>query len=222
MYHYIDDKEFLGKLRKVTSDCVNRLVNLINNEDYLKVKAHLVGSGAHNMVTQNANEPIDLDFNLVIIGINGDINDCKTIKNYIMNKYNEVLNELDWGNCNDSTSALTTKNRYFTDGNQTLWSIDLGIIVQNQDGRWWRLKHHKSGYYQNNEWFWNEGPSTNGLTSKVNNLKSNNLWEEVRECYLEKKNMYLTRNDYNHPSYVCYIEAVNEVYGRYKWTKSSK
>ena len=49
-------------------------------------------------------------------------------------------------------------------------------------------------------------------------LKAKNLWEEVRQCYLDKKNLYLKRNDNNHPSFICYIEAVNEVYGHYRWT----
>ena len=33
--------------------------------------------------------------------------------------------------------------------------------------------------------------------------------------YLEKKNMYLSWQDHNHPSFVVYVEAVNEVYNRY-------
>ena len=47
---------------------------------------------------------------------------------------------------------------------------------------------------------------------KVEWLKNNNLWNEVRDTYLEKKNLYLRKNDHNHPSFICYIEAVNEVY----------
>lgn len=39
-------------------------------------------------------------------------------------------------------------------------------------------------------------------------------WHKVKDAYLNKKNMYLTRNDYDHPSFVCYIEAVNEVYAQ--------
>ena len=40
----------------------------------------------------------------------------------------------------------------------------------------------------------------------------------VREQYLALKNMYLSKNDINHPSFICYIEAVNNVYNsRYDW-----
>lgn len=49
---------------------------------------------------------------------------------------------------------------------------------------------------------------------KINSLKKTNDWNEVRETYLKKNNMYLIGNDYNHPSFNCYIEAINEVYNR--------
>ena len=39
--------------------------------------------------------------------------------------------------------------------------------------------------------------------------------EDGRKTYLDKKNMYLTRNDYDHNSFIIYIETINEVYDRY-------
>ena len=33
--------------------------------------------------------------------------------------------------------------------------------------------------------------------------------------YLEKKNMYLRRQDYNHPSFNVYVETVNQVFNKY-------
>lgn len=38
---------------------------------------------------------------------------------------------------------------------------------------------------------------------------------KVRETYLVKKNMHLSRQDTDrHSSYNCYIEAINEVYAK--------
>ena len=74
MYDWIKDKEFLSKMRRECSDVVNRLVQSINNDDYLKVEMQMVGSGAKNLETQNANKPVDLDYNISIIDINGNIN----------------------------------------------------------------------------------------------------------------------------------------------------
>ena len=53
---------------------------------------------------------------------------------------------------------------------------------------------------------------SNMLDRRVDILKENDLWLKVRDTYLEKKNMYLRRQDHEHPSFIAYIEAVNEVY----------
>ena len=109
MYKFVKDKDFLHSMRSVCSDIVNQLVQIINNQDFLTVKAHLIGSGAKNLITQNENEPIDLDYNLVVINSEWDIYDCKKIKEYIKEKFNYVLENNDEHDCNDSKSCLSTK-----------------------------------------------------------------------------------------------------------------
>ena len=212
MYHYIEDKEFLKNLRSVCSDIVNQLVQQINNDGELLVEAHLVGSGARNMVTQNANGPVDLDYNLCIINTYGmNSNNGRCLKEYIRQHFNIVLYRNDWRDCKDSTSALTTEKRHFKKGNQTEFSIDLAI-VREYNNRWQRLIHQKTGLTHLDQWIWNEAPHSNGLSKRVNTLKRNDLWTEVREVYLRKKNAYLCKQDPYHPSFIAYIEAVNEVY----------
>lgn len=215
MYHWIEDKDFLKRVRIECSDVVNRLVQSINNEAYLQAEMHMVGSGAKNLETQNANEPIDLDYNINILDIDGDINDCQEIKEYIHDKLDGVLREKGWSNCQDSKSALSTQKCYFEQGNNTRFSIDIGIVCESKNGDWFRLIHEKTGYYQDDRWYWVPGPNSNGLNDKVKWLKDNGHWNEARETYLNKKNMYLSRGDRNHPSFNCYIEAVNEVYNKY-------
>ena len=215
MYHWIKDKEFESKLRSCCANIVNQLVQRINNDDKMFVKAYLVGSGAKNMITQNANEAVDLDYNLCVLETYAfDANDGRRIKSYIQEQFNAVLKKNDWGDSRDSTSALTTEKRYFTKGNPTDFSIDLAI-VQERNNCWYRLIHRKTGYVQFDEWYWNEAPHSHGLSQRVKTLKQNNLWLEVRETYLDKKNMYLSRQDHAHPSFIAYIEAVNEVYYKY-------
>ena len=212
MYHYIENKEFLKNLRSVCSDIVNQLVQQINNDGELLVEAHLVGSGARNMVTQNANEPVDLDYNLCIVDtFRMDINDGRCLKEYVRKRFNIVLKRNGWGDCGDSTSVLATEKRPFPKGNKTKFSIDLAI-VQKQGDSWFRLIHRKTGFVHLDQWYWNEAPHSNGLSKRVNTLKRNDLWTEVREVYLRKKNAYLCKQDPYHPSFIAYIEAVNEVY----------
>lgn len=214
MIQFIEDKKFLGMMRRECSDVVNCLVQNINKDNYLKVEMQMVGSGGRNLETQNSNQPVDLDYNINILHINGDINDCKEIKEYVRKQFNIALKSKGWGDCKDSTSALTTEQRQFKEGNPTSFSIDVAIICESNDS-WYRLIHQKTGIFQEDNWIWNEGQDSKGLTKKVNKIKKYNLWNNVRNAYLNKKNMYLKRRAYNHSSFNCYIEAVNEVYNKY-------
>ena len=216
MYHWIEDKAFAGKMKSTCSDLVNQLVQAVNKDGALSVRQHLVGSGAKNLITQNAHQPVDLDYNLEIVEtIEYDINDCRGIKEYVRKKFNEVLNRADLGDCSDSTSALTTRMWHFTEGNSTEFSIDICTVCADDDDRLYRLIPQKTGFTAYDRYFWNEVPSSNGLAYRVRWLKKNGFWLEVREAYLDKKNMYLSRGDHNHPSFICYIEAVNEVFNKY-------
>ena len=215
MFHFIDDKEFLSNLRSTCADIVNQLKQEINRNDVMEVDTYLVGSGARNLITQNGNEPVDLDYQLEVVTLNGfEWNECRKIKEYIRKEYNEILCRNGWSDCSDSTSVLSTEYRYFTKGNNTKFKIDLAIIVKDNKGNWWRLIHKKTGVVNNDEWVWEQGRDSKGLENRVNKLKQNGCWEEVRDAYLTKKNFYLRRNDYDHPSFICYIEAVNEVYSK--------
>lgn len=215
MYHYISDKEFLKQMRGLCSNIINQLVQIINNDSIMTVEAHLVGSGARHLETQNANEPIDLDYNICILDMaKFNINEGGKIKEYIRKQFNTVLNAHEWSDCKDSTSALTTEIRCFTKGNQTGFSMDVGIVVES-DNEWYRLIHEKTGFTTYDRYFWNKMPDSKGLTKKVVRLKKNHLWEEIRSTYLNKKNMYLRRHDDSHPSFVVYVESVNEVYNKY-------
>lgn len=216
MYHFIEDKEFLGNMRRTCADLVNQLVMKINNDGEMEVRAYLVGSGAKNIETQNADEPVDLDYNLEIVeSSNFNINAGQNVKEYIRNAFNEVLNKNGWSDCQDSTSCLTTKQQVFNRGNKTPFSIDLAIVCESGES-WYRLIHQKTGLTSQDQWYWNEMPHSEKLRAKVNWLKVNDCWPAVRQTYLDKKNLYLRRHDNNHPSFVCYIEGVNEVYDKYR------
>lgn len=215
MYHYVEDKDFLKQMKGVCSNIINQLVQQINRDGEMEVKANLVGSGAKNLITQNEHLPIDLDYNLEIIDSGSfNINNGTGIKEYVRKQFNIVLKANGWGDCQDSTSALTTEQRVFKKGNKTPYSIDLCIIATRNDG-WYRLIHEKTGFANTDRWFWNKGRNSEKLQQKIDWLKDNDFWLEVRETYLEKKNMYLRRNDHNHSSFVVYIETINEVYNRH-------
>lgn len=215
MYHYLEDKTFVMKMKAECCNIINQLVQLINKENTMQVKACLVGSGAKNLITQNGEERVDLDFNLTVIECyKFTINNGGEVKEYIKKMFNKVLSKNGWDDCCDSTSVLTTKERYFKKGNRTHFKIDLCITKEDSYG-FHRLIHNKTGVTWMDTYNWTLVPSSKDIFVKAHTLKKNGHWQELRNTYLKKKNLYLKRQDNNHPSFNVYIESINEVYKMY-------
>lgn len=212
MFFYVKDKAFLNQAYGYCADIINQVKNLLI-KDGIESEMSIEGSKSRNMVTQNEEGFIDSDFNFLVTKCS-DIKDGESIKEIVKTKFNEVLRSKHLGDCDDSTSVLTSKHMCLTNGNQTNFSIDLAIVKMS-NGHYDKLIHEKTGYALKDRWYWNEIPDSSKVYEKAQCLKENNLWDEVRETYIRKKNFYLTRNDYDHPSYVCYVEAVNEIFYKY-------
>ena len=213
MYRYVEDKVFLRESYSICADIVNQLVQNLKNYG-IESRMSVVGSKKRGLVTQNENGPIDYDFNLWIKSADdfNVVNDPGILKQNVMAAFNEVLKRNGWKNCEDSASAMTTKQIILKKGNKTPFSIDVCLTREAGWGHWYRLFHKKTGRVSENQYYWMQGPSIINLHKKEAYLKPD-YWMRVREAYLKKKNMYLCMQDNdNHPSYNCYIEAVNEVY----------
>lgn len=214
MFHFINDKSFLRRAQTYCSAIVKN-VECKCRDLGINSQVFLIGSGAKNLITQNADGPIDFDYNLNIISC-PDWNNAYEIKETVRKAFNQVMREYNLDDVQDSTSSLTTYPIHFVNAPSIEFSIDLAIVTKDTSDRWERLIHDKNGSLAYDRWFWNIGPSNTGLRQKVDWLKANGYWEMVRDRYLAKKNLYLSRNDHNHPSFICYIEAVNEVFAARK------
>lgn len=211
MYHYVEDKEFLKRAQNTCSGLMTELEKGLR-ERGINSQFFLVGSGARNMVIQNEEEPIDFDYNLNILSCN-DFNDCKSIKELVRKTFNKILRNNNLSDCDDSTSSLTTKSICFKDDDSISFSIDVCIVALDTEGIWNRLKHEKGSNSYYDKYYWNKAPNSNGYNEKAKAIKLvSGWWEEVRKHYLDIKNNHLKRNDYNHPSFICYIQAINDVY----------
>ncbi len=221
MYHYVENKKQLKRAQFTSSNLMKNLEERLRNEYGINTQFFLVGSGARNMVTQNESRPIDFDYNLNVL--NGYDYDERELKECVRKAFNMVMNESGLSDVDDSTSSLTSKPICFTDDNQLQFSIDVCIVTKDGDGQWQRLIHKKTGYSYNDKYYWNTSPSSANYYQKAEKIKSvPGWWEKVRDHYLEIKNRYLIKNDYNHPSFVCYIEAINDVYNQMKQKKLIK
>lgn len=217
MFDYVEDKKFLSRMRSLCGEIMQDFCHCLKEDYDIGAVFFLVGSGARNLIVQNASLPIDLDYNLEIVRCE-DFEDCGFLRECARKTFNKVLNKYGWGDCENSTSSLTTKKVHFVEGNPTEFSMDVCIVCRDMEEHFHRLKHKKTGFTYRDEYYWNEAPHSAGIQKKAKYIKERGKWELVRTQYLDIKNRYLRQNDHDHPSFICYIEAVNNVYNaRMNW-----
>ena len=177
----------------------------------------LVGSGARNMVTRNGDGPFDLDYNLEIIKAPEEYwNDLRSLKNTIRILLDEAAGLKCFSESQDSTSCLTAL-LHFRDEPAIKFKFDVAIVSRNSKGKLRRLIHNKNAWGLGmDQYVWNEIPDSHNVAQKVKRLKAEGLWLTVRDRYVDRKNTYLSRwLDKDHPSFIIYIETVNEIYYKY-------
>ena len=212
-YEFVCESE----AKRYRSDCSNVLKETCEllKEKGISAQFSLVGSGARNMITRNGDGPYDLDYNLLVMKADNEYRDPRLLKDTIRNVLNKAVGGKFFSDAQDSTSCLTAI-LYFENSPDVEFKFDIAITTKNKNGNYMRLIHNKNVYaLGRDQYTWNEVPHSHQVKDRADELKEAGLWQKVRDRYLEKKNMYLSRQDRNHPSFVVYVEAVNEVYNRY-------
>lgn len=165
----------------------------------------MVGSGAGDMVTRNGKGPFDLDYNLILTSVPQKYEDSPGL---LRNRVREILDSLvdeRFSHGKGSTSSIKYL-AHLWDRSTVEFSFDVALI-REREGKY-KLVHNKG----ENVFIWNQVPYSKKMDKKIATIRKSNRWNEVEDAYLDLKNMYLRRNDKNHPSFIVYAEAVNQVY----------
>lgn len=221
MYKLVDEAE----CKRYRSDCSTTLerTRSILREKGIISQFTLVGSGARNMVTRDGDGPFDLDYNLEIIKAMDEYwNDLRLLKDTVRVSLDKAIRiESCFSESQDSTSCLTAL-LHFDDEPSIKFSFDIAIVKRNSNGTLYRLLHNKNAFgFGNDQYVWNEVRNSHDIAQKAQQIKSEGLWLEVRERYVDLKNMYLSHRDKSHPSFIVYVEAVNQVYNKYFYQRIS-
>ena len=110
MFEYVEDKKYLSRVRSVCGEIMQDFCHTLKEDYDIGSTFRLVGSGAKNLIVQNASQSIDLDYNLEIVRCE-DFDDCRKLKECARKAFNKALYMNGWGSCEDSTSSLTTNCR---------------------------------------------------------------------------------------------------------------
>lgn len=175
--------------------------------EYFTFDIRLIGSGDKRLVTQNSDESFDLDYNLILQkDKKGLLDNPKQIKEIFVSRFNKVLRQYvsDYSHVSDSTSVITAK---LIRNNRVTFSFDVAIIVEGDDGYFYRLTNDKN----TGRYIWNQVKQSSNYLEKFKALKEDGYWIQFKERYLELKNMHLRRQD-GVKSFSIFLETLNEFY----------
>ena len=163
------------------------------------------GSSSHNMITYDAKSNIGFDFD-INIEVNDDNEDFepKEIRTIIRTAIDRVAPRYGYKNCEDSTRVLTIK-KVDTSHSRIIHSCDFAIVYNCTDGRQQYIRFNKD----NNYYYWEyQGKGFVGLEKKMDWLKRENLWGDLQDYYIYKKNC--NDNPDKHSRSI-FAESINEM-----------
>lgn len=164
-----------------------------------------IGSSSRNMITCDAKSNIGFDFD-INIEVNDDNEDFepKEIRTIIRTAIDRVAPRYGYKNCEDSTRVLTIK-KVDTSHSRIIHSCDFAIVYNCGDGRQQYIRFNKD----NNYYFWEyQGKGFVGLEKKMDWLKRENLWGELQDYYIYKKNCNDSPDKHSRS---IFAESINEM-----------
>ena len=109
---------------------------------------------------------------------------AKQIRQIIKQALDKVARHYGYDYCEDSTRVLTIKVKD-RGKSRIVHSCDFAIVNDCEDGRQQYIRYNK---VQNNYTWEYQGDGFDGLPDKIEWLRENGLWQQVRDYYIEKKN----------------------------------
>ena len=212
-HEFVPKKECKGYLQK-TEKLIHLLVKNLRLNG-INSRYYIIGSaGKRNLITRLVSDrqknPIDVDINLEIdlSSLSKKYKNLEYLKEFIRIELNKIIKEQkeNFSDGQNSSSVLTYIIR--NDKGIVVFSFDIAIVSRNKNDEIQRLKLNK----KNNLYTWNVVFGSSDLEEKSRLIKNSVDWNKLRTTYLNFKNKYI--GDENHPSYVCYKMAVEEIYNQ--------
>lgn len=212
-YEFVPKSEYSEYLH-LSEKLVRLLVKNLNAK-CINSKYYIIGSaGKRNLVTRlvigEERQPIDVDINLEIdlFSLYKNYRRLDFLKEFIRNELNRIIKESNKSFSDGQNSSSVLTYILSNDKDQIAFSFDIAIVSRNKNNELQRLKFAK----KSNSYTWTVVFDSSNLEEKVRLIKTKEDWNKLRTTYLKLKNKYI--GDENHPSYVCYKMAVEEIYNQ--------
>jgi hypothetical protein len=210
----------MADFRYVTRDEVREermdIIDLIRDvADYVRddftFQFNFIGSSARNMITYDADSNIGYDFD-VNIYVNDPDEEYTPgeIRTKIFDALQSVAPKYGYQKIENSTSVITIKMVDYLNS-RICHSCDFAVVYDCEDGQQQYIRLNKATYQY--QWAY-RGKGYEAQTKKIEWLKKNGLWNEVRDYYLYKKD---SNDNPDKHSRAIFAETINEMCKKHKY-----
>lgn len=192
-------------------DILRQIHRILRNKYTFQHKP--VGSYSRNMITYDTKSNVGYDFDINIYPNDKDNNfSPKKIKLLFKDALDDIASKYGYDFAENSTRVLTIKVKD-RKNSRILHSVDFAFVNDYEDDEGNECQEYIRFNKKNNTFSWCDQPDGFYLLpEKIDWLKENNLWEEMKKIYINKKNR---NDDPNKHSRSLFAEAVNETYQKY-------
>lgn len=206
-FEYVSKKEY----QPVKNELIE-LINLVQDEvrDYFTFRFDFIGSASRNMITRDKKSNTGFDFDVNIrVNDDDDKYSAKEIRKILRAGFDKHSKKFQYDNAEDSKRVITIKVKD-RKNSKILHSCDFAVVNDYVDKEGYDCQQFIYFNKKQNTYEWQEQPDGfYMLDEKIDWCKEHNLWQEVRNLYIEKKNK---NNDSNKKSRSIFAETVAAVY----------
>ena len=184
---------YISKKNPEVKEAYQNILNLIHEvqglvRDDFTFQYTPVGSYQRNMITYDSKSNVGFDFDFNIEVNDDDQNyTAKQIKNILQDAFNQVVHQYGYDYPEDSTRVLTIKKKD-RKNSRILHSCDFAIINNYIDEDGYDCQEYIHFNKKQNSYNWCDQPrGFYMLPEKVEWIKENDLWNEMKQLYLQKK-----------------------------------
>lgn len=206
-FRYVTKREYLP-VKKDLIKIINQVQDIVRND--FTFRFDFIGSASRNAITidEGSNTGYDFDVNIRVNDDDENYNP-QEIKSILINAFNRVVGNYGYDYGEDSKRVITIKVKD-KDNSRILHSCDFAVVYDCSDGRQQFIYFNKS--QKTYEWQY-QPKGFYKLEEKMQKIKNNYFWNELKDLYLLKKNK---NEDTKKKSRSIWAESVNEIVNKHK------
>lgn len=209
MFEYVPKSEYQPFKLEVDEN-LKSIQRDLREKRILTFQFNLIGSAKKKLITrvENGNQGFDLDYNIVIQKVfNNRYNNAKLLKQTFMNLFNKYFDD-SYDYSEDSTSVITIK-KLNAQRNKVICSVDFAIVSYYEEEEGMERQKYIRFDKNSGNYSWALRKVATNHRHVENLIKENNLWEDVKDFYLDNKD----KEPYK-KSRIIYYQTLETIYRR--------